>query len=120
MRDGTWQPLATGEFLLGHVDEAMEYSKTAPSPWLLAHNGTYMVYRKLHENVGTFNRFLEEQSKVLTAARRCWPPNLPAAGVTTAHPLLTHPMMPAKQNGTRNLPKRILLVKKDADGFYLQ
>ncbi|MCB1983951.1 MAG: Dyp-type peroxidase [Burkholderiales bacterium] len=63
MRDGTWQPLATGEFLLGHVDEAMEYSKTAPSPWLLAHNGTYMVYRKLHENVGTFNRFLEEQSK---------------------------------------------------------
>lgn len=63
MRDGSWAPLATGEFLLGHVDEAMEYPKTSPSPMLLARNGTYMVYRKLHENVGTFNRFLDEQSK---------------------------------------------------------
>ena len=69
MRDGTWQPLATGEFLLGHVDEAMEYPKTAPSPWLLAHNGTYMVYRKLHENVGTFNRFLDEQSGIFNGSK---------------------------------------------------
>ena len=62
-REGNWEPLATGEFILGHVDEAMEYPQTAPSPALLSHNGTYMVYRKLHENVGTFNRFLDEQSK---------------------------------------------------------
>ncbi|SER33912.1 Dyp-type peroxidase family [Nitrosomonas sp. Nm51] len=69
MRDGTWLPLATGEFLLGHVDEAMEYPKTAPSPWLLAHNGTFMVYRKLHENVGTFNRFLDEQSQIFDGSK---------------------------------------------------
>ena len=57
---GKWGPLATGEFLLGHVDEAMEYPH-APEPVLLARNGTYMVYRKLHENVGSFERYLEEQ-----------------------------------------------------------
>ncbi len=68
-REGTWEPLATGEFILGHVDEAMEYPKTAPSPPLLSHNGTYMVYRKLHENVGTFNRFLEEQSKTFDGSK---------------------------------------------------
>ncbi len=57
---GKWAPLATGEFLLGHVDEAMEYPPS-PEPVLLSRNGTYMVYRKLHENVATFDRYLEEQ-----------------------------------------------------------
>lgn len=59
MEDGTWSPLATGEFLLGHVDEAKEYPP-APNPLLLSRNGTYMVYRKLHENVATFEAYLEE------------------------------------------------------------
>lgn len=60
MEDGNWAPLATGEFILGHRDEAQEYP-VAPSPQLLARNGTFMVYRKLHENVGSFNRLLEEE-----------------------------------------------------------
>lgn len=54
-----WAPLETGEFLLGHKDEAFEYP-AAPIPSLLARNGTFMVYRKLHQNVGTFNKFLVE------------------------------------------------------------
>ena len=58
MADGSWKPLATGEFILGHPDEAMEYAK-APTPVLLSKNGTFMVYRKLHENVGSFNQFIE-------------------------------------------------------------
>jgi len=62
MRDGSWKPLATGEFILGHPDEAMEYPK-APTPANLAKNGTFMVYRKLHENVGSFNKFIEEHGK---------------------------------------------------------
>lgn len=57
---GGWAPLATGEFILGHPDEAKEYPK-APAPLLLSRNGTFMVYRKLHENVGTFNAFLERE-----------------------------------------------------------
>lgn len=63
-REGGWVPLATGEFILGHVDEAMEYPQTAPRPDLLSNNATYMVFRKLHENVGTFNKFLDEQSAI--------------------------------------------------------
>lgn len=54
-----WAPLETGEFLLGYKDEAFEFP-VAPSPHLLARNGTYLVYRKLHENVGSFNRYLDE------------------------------------------------------------
>ena len=60
--ESTWLPLETGEFILGHKDEALEYP-TAPMPPLLAKNGSFMVYRKLHENVGKFNAFLEEKSK---------------------------------------------------------
>lgn len=59
MPNGQWAPLATGEFILGHIDEAHEYPP-APEPVLLSRNGTYMVYRKLHENVGTFEAYLEE------------------------------------------------------------
>ena len=53
-----WEPLETGEFLLGHRDEAYEYP-IAPQPRLLSYNGSFMVYRKLHENVGKFNDYIE-------------------------------------------------------------
>ena len=62
MADGAWAQLATGEFLLGHIDEAKEYPP-APNPILLSRNGTYMVYRKLHENVATFDAYLDEHGK---------------------------------------------------------
>ena len=54
-----WEPLETGEFILGYRDESQEYPP-APIPRLLSFNGTFMVYRKLHQNVGSFNRYLEE------------------------------------------------------------
>ncbi|PCJ22262.1 MAG: peroxidase [Gammaproteobacteria bacterium] len=58
-----WQPIETGEFILGHRDEAFETPTNAPMPRLLAHNGTYMVYRKLHENVASFNDYIENTGK---------------------------------------------------------
>ena len=59
MPDGSWASLATGELLLGYADEAGELP-VAPVPHILAANGTFMVYRKLHENVGTFRSFLDK------------------------------------------------------------
>ena len=66
MKDGTWAALATGELLLGYADEAGELP-VAPVPHLLASNGTFMVYRKLHQNVGTFREFLDRWSKLYGA-----------------------------------------------------
>jgi Dyp-type peroxidase family len=57
----TWAPLATGELLLGYADEAGELP-VAPVPHLLAANGTFMVYRKLHQNLATFRTWFEQQS----------------------------------------------------------
>jgi Dyp-type peroxidase family len=53
-----WEPLETGEFLLGYKDEAFE-TPEAPSPKLLSYNGTFMVYRKLHQNTASFDDYLE-------------------------------------------------------------
>ena len=62
LEDGkTWAPLATGELLLGYADEAGELP-VAPVPHILASNGTFMVYRKLHQNVATFRNYLAEQA----------------------------------------------------------
>ena len=60
---GNWRPLATGEFLLGYPDEAQEIAGAA-MPLDFSRNGTFMAYRKLHQNVVAFRNFMTE-----TAAR---------------------------------------------------
>jgi len=60
---GRWRPLATGEFLLGYPDEAQEIAGAA-MPLAFSRNGTFMAYRKLHQNVVAFRTFMTE-----TAAR---------------------------------------------------
>jgi Dyp-type peroxidase family len=60
--DGKWAPLATGEFILGYPDEARELP-ACPVPYLLGINGTYMAYRKLHQNVASFREYLAEKGK---------------------------------------------------------
>ncbi len=59
---GDWVPLATGELILGYPDEGGELPP-APVPHLLSRNGSFMVYRKLHENVASFRRYLDETAR---------------------------------------------------------
>lgn len=61
-----WKHLATGEFLLGYADEGQELPTTA-LPASLMRNGTFLVYRKLHENVGSFNKYFDEAAKEYAA-----------------------------------------------------
>jgi Dyp-type peroxidase family len=56
---GKWRPLATGEFLLGYPDEAQEIAGAA-MPLAFSRNGTFMAYRKLHQNVVAFRTFMAE------------------------------------------------------------
>ena len=57
-----WAPLAAGEFVFGHADESGTYPE-APGPPLFSRNGTYMVYRKLHQNVATFRAFIKAEGE---------------------------------------------------------
>ncbi|NNE52100.1 MAG: hypothetical protein HKN30_06820 [Sulfitobacter sp.] len=62
MPDQSWAPLATGEFLIGHVDESQELPFATQPPRLM-HNGTFLAFRKLHENVGRFQDYVEAQAR---------------------------------------------------------
>ena len=53
--------MATGEFLFGHVNELRELP-VAPRPESLAFNGTYLVFRKLEQDVAGFRRALSAQA----------------------------------------------------------
>ncbi len=63
MPDQRWKPIATGEFLLGHVDESQELPITTQPPRFM-HNGTFMAYRKLYEDVPTFHKYIDDQAKI--------------------------------------------------------
>ena len=54
------QPLKAGEFVLGYPDELGGIQKTVPD--VLGRNGTYVVFRKLHQRVAEFRRFLKAHS----------------------------------------------------------
>ena len=56
------QPFKSGEFVLGYPDETGSLPPM-PQPEVLGRNGTYIVFRKLHERVAEFRRYLREQAK---------------------------------------------------------
>ncbi|MBP0482742.1 Dyp-type peroxidase [Sagittula salina] len=93
-----WEPLAPGEFILGHPDEAQELPPSARPPEF-TRNGTFMAYRKLHEMVDTFRRSVraeaeryarvqgidQAEAEVTLRAKMCgrWPDGIPLAHAPT-------------------------------------
>ncbi len=51
------RPLKAGEFVLGYRDETGGFPP-APQPPVLGRNGTYVAFRKLHQRVAAFRRYL--------------------------------------------------------------
>ena len=54
-------PLKAGEFILGYRDETGGFPPM-PGPEVLGRNGTYIVFRKLHQRVAAFRRYLRANS----------------------------------------------------------
>jgi Dyp-type peroxidase family len=54
-------PLKAGEFVLGYRDEMGGFAPL-PQPEVLGRNGTYVAFRKLHQRVAAFRRYLKEQA----------------------------------------------------------
>ena len=57
------KPLKAGEFVLGYTDEMGGIQKTEPE--ILGRNGTYVVFRKLHQRVAAFRQYLRANSNGL-------------------------------------------------------
>lgn len=54
-------PLKAGEFVLGYPDELGALPPT-PQPEVLGRNGSYAAFRKLHQDVAAFRRYLAAQA----------------------------------------------------------
>jgi Dyp-type peroxidase family len=54
-------PLKAGELVLGYPDELGGLSPS-PEPPALGRNGTYVVFRKLHQKVAAFRRYLRDNA----------------------------------------------------------
>lgn len=55
------RPLKPGEFVLGYPDEIAE-TPMIPQPDVLGRNGSYVAFRKLHQRVALFRRYLHENA----------------------------------------------------------
>ena len=55
------RPLRPGEFVLGYPDE-MGDVPAIPKPEVLGRNGSYVVFRKLHQRVAAFRQYLRANS----------------------------------------------------------
>jgi Dyp-type peroxidase family len=71
----TWRDLKAGEFILGYPDEDGQGALSDPEAPLLR-NGSYMVYRKLEQDVGGFEALLDAHAAAFGATL---PPGAPRA-----------------------------------------
>jgi Dyp-type peroxidase family len=78
-------PLKAGEFVLGYPDEN---GSLPPMPWpeVLGRNGSYVAFRKLHQRVAAFRRYLaanatspEEQERLAAKMMGRWRSGAPLA-----------------------------------------
>lgn len=60
-RSKSWSALETGEFILGQVDEGQEFP-VVTEPAGFARNGTFMVWRKLRQDVDAFDQEISRQA----------------------------------------------------------
>jgi Dyp-type peroxidase family len=94
LKDGEWRPLAAGEFVLGYPDEDTRVDPkrrlpTAPAA-PLGRNGTYMVWRKLYQDVALWRRVLRDAARLYNGDEH----KLSAKVVgrwRNGAPLVTHP-----------------------------
>jgi Dyp-type peroxidase family len=63
--NGNWRPLKPGEFVLGYEDEAGHAGTQGPEPFELRRNGSYVVFRKLYQDVAAFRRYLATAAEEL-------------------------------------------------------
>ncbi len=69
---GNFREVPVGEFLLGHRGEGGEVAPM-PKPPLLVHNGTFLVMRKLQQEVVRFRQYLKEEAERMMKVPGCLP-----------------------------------------------
>ncbi len=92
--EGRFRKIPVGEFVLGYPGEGGELAPMA-LPHLLTQDATYLVFRKLEQEVPRFRRYLDEQANSFA---RALPGGLPAG--VTPQKFLAAKMMGRWPNGS--------------------
>lgn len=125
--DQSWAPLATGEFLLGYPDEAQE-TPGAAMPIEFSRNGSFLAYRKLHQNVKAFEDHISAQAEIFNQVAEIgdsakaaewlkakmvgrWPDGIPLAAAPTpeAHADYMAAMAKARADGDKAAVDKLTL-----------
>jgi Dyp-type peroxidase family len=98
-KNGGWRPLAPGEFILGYPDEDTRddpEGRLPPRPdGPLGRGGTYMVWRKLHQDVARWRRVISAGAKLYADGDEAKLAAKVVGRWADGAPLATHPNRPA-------------------------
>ncbi len=96
--DGRWRALAPGEFVLGYPDEDTrdDPKRTLPNAPAdpLGKSGTYMVWRKLYQDVALWRRVMADAAELYQAGDEHKLAAKVVGRWTDGTPLVTHPDKP--------------------------
>jgi Dyp-type peroxidase family len=95
---GNFREVPVGEFLLGHRGEGGEVAPM-PKPPLLVHNGTFLVMRKLQQEVVRFRQYLKEEAERMMKVPGCLPDKV-AGDVCKVQEYLAAKMMGRWKDGS--------------------
>src|SRR5688572_10028831 len=95
---GHFREVPVGEFLLGHRGEGGEVAPM-PKPPLLVHNGTFLVMRKLRQEVVRFRQYLKEEAERMMKVPGCLPDKV-AGDVCRVQEYLAAKMMGRWKDGS--------------------
>lgn len=103
--NGSWTPVAPGEIILGAEDEDKCTQKVPNNPALL-NGGTYLVFRKLQQDVAGFRRFIaaarpgskEERDRLAAQFVGRWPNGASMVRAPAQQP----PLTPAQEHDLNN------------------
>ncbi|UUY05927.1 Dyp-type peroxidase [Svornostia abyssi] len=117
---GTWRALAPGEFILGYPDEDTRVDPKRRLPNApaapLGKSGTYMVWRKLHQDVALFRRTVRDAAQRLDRDELLLRAKIVGRWDDGA-PLVTHPdTQPDEFDGRAEGANDFLYERADGDG----
>jgi Dyp-type peroxidase family len=121
LKGGQWRALSPGEFILGYPDEDTRVDPKRRLPNApaapLGRSGTYMVWRKLYQDVARWRRVMSDAAKLYEAGDE----HMLAAKVvgrwTNGAPLVKYPTKPPKDFDAKSEGANDFRYDKDLDGM---
>jgi Dyp-type peroxidase family len=109
------RPVAAGEFVLGYLDEDRAIPP-APEPQALTRNGSYLVYRKLQQDVAAFRRLLLQHASLFAYGSEEVAAKL-VGRWRDGSPLILAPRAPDPELGRRRRTANAFGYGRDPDGW---